>query len=56
MKTKPDVCFDVYLLWTLNAKLGEFAKSNQPIPWVRVYQVTAGVTWTHRAHLQAGMQ
>jgi len=37
-------------------KLTEFAKSNQPIPWVRVYQVTPGVTWTHRAHLQAGMQ
>jgi hypothetical protein len=37
-------------------KLAEFAKSNQPIPWVRVYQVTPGVTWTHRAHLQAGMQ
>ena len=37
-------------------KLAEFAKSGQPIPWVRVYQVTPGVTWTHRAHLQAGMQ
>ncbi len=37
-------------------KLAEFAKSNQPIPWVRVYQVTPGVTWTHRAHLQAGLQ
>jgi Cytochrome c7 and related cytochrome c/Class III cytochrome C family len=37
-------------------KLAEFAKSNQPIPWVRVYQITPGVTWTHRAHLQAGMQ
>jgi hypothetical protein len=37
-------------------KLAEFAKSNQPIPWARVYQVTAGVTWTHRAHLQGGMQ
>ena len=28
----------------------------QPIPWVRVYQLTPGVTWTHRKHLQAGMQ
>jgi hypothetical protein len=37
-------------------KLTEFSKSNQPIPWVRVYQVTPGVTWTHRKHLQAGMQ
>jgi hypothetical protein len=37
-------------------KLAQFAKSGQPIPWVRVYQVTPGVTWTHRAHVQAGMQ
>ncbi len=37
-------------------KLAQFAKSSQPIPWVRVYQVTPGVTWTHRKHLQAGMQ
>ncbi len=37
-------------------KLAEFAKSGQPIPWVRVYQVTPGVTWTHRKHLAAGMQ
>ena len=37
-------------------KLAEFAKSGQPIPWVRVYRVTPGVTWTHSKHLQAGMQ
>jgi len=37
-------------------KLAEFAKSSTPIPWVRVYQVTPGVTWTHRKHLQAGLQ
>lgn len=37
-------------------KLAEFAKSGQPVPWVRVYQVTPGVTWSHRKHLQAGMQ
>lgn len=37
-------------------KLTQFSKSQQPIPWVRVYQVTPGVTWTHRRHLQAGMQ
>lgn len=37
-------------------KLTEFSKSGQPIPWVRVYQVTPGVTWSHRKHLQAGMQ
>jgi len=38
------------------AKLAGLAQSGQPIPWVRVYQVTPGVTWTHRKHLQAGMQ
>lgn len=38
------------------ARLAEFAGSNQPIPWVRVYAVLPGVTWTHRKHLQAGMQ
>jgi len=37
-------------------KLAQFAKSIQPVPWVRVYQVTPGVQWTHRKHLDAGMQ
>jgi hypothetical protein len=37
-------------------KLTEMAKSGQPIPWVRVYEVTPGVIWSHRRHLQAGMQ
>jgi hypothetical protein len=37
-------------------KLAAFAKSREPIPWVRVYQITPGVNWSHRAHLQAGMQ
>jgi Cytochrome c7 and related cytochrome c len=37
-------------------KLTELAKASKPIPWVRIYQVTPGVTWTHRRHLQAGMQ
>jgi len=37
-------------------KLAEYNQSAQPIPWVRVYQLTAGVTWSHRKHLQAGMQ
>ena len=32
------------------------ADKNQPIPWVRVYEVTPGVSWSHRRHLQAGMQ
>jgi len=37
-------------------KLAQFAKSGQPISWVRVYQVLPGVNWGHRKHLQAGMQ
>lgn len=26
------------------------------MPWVRVYVVTPGVTWTHRKHLDAGVK
>ena len=37
-------------------KLTEMSKSGQPIPWVQVYEVTPGVIWSHRRHLQAGMQ
>jgi hypothetical protein len=37
-------------------KLAEFAKSGQPIPWARVFQVTPGVSWNHRKHLQAGFE
>jgi len=37
-------------------KLTEMAKTGTTIPWVRVYQVTPGVTWTHRKHLDAGLQ
>jgi len=36
--------------------LQEFAESEQEIPWVRVYAVTPGVTWNHRAHLDSGTQ
>jgi Cytochrome c7 and related cytochrome c len=36
-------------------KLAAFAKSDQPIPWVRVYAITKGVNWTHRKHLDAGI-
>ena len=36
-------------------KLTEFAKSNQPIPWVRVYVVSSWVYWNHRSHLEARM-
>jgi len=37
-------------------KLAQFAKSQQPIPWVRVYTVQPGVQWTHRKHLEAGVK
>ena len=37
-------------------KLAEYANSNEPVPWVRVYKVLPGVTWTHRKHLEAGVQ
>jgi len=36
-------------------KLAEFAKSKQPIPWVRIYVVSSWVYWNHRAHLEAKM-
>jgi hypothetical protein len=37
-------------------KLAGYGKSAQPIPWVRIYQLTPGVNWSHRKHIQAGMQ
>ncbi len=37
-------------------KLAAFAKSQQDVPWVRVYTVLPGVNWTHRKHLDAGMK
>jgi hypothetical protein len=37
-------------------KVAQYAASNQQIPWVRVYKVIPGVTWTHRAHLAAGVK
>jgi hypothetical protein len=37
-------------------KLASFAKSNQTIPWVRVYALTPGVTWSHRKHIVAGLK
>lgn len=37
-------------------KLASYAKSGEPIPWVRVYRVLPGVTWTHRKHLDAGIK
>jgi hypothetical protein len=37
-------------------KLSQFAKSQQPIPWVRVYVLTPGVQWSHRKHLESGVK
>jgi hypothetical protein len=36
-------------------KLAEFAKSNQPVPWARIYVVSSWVYWNHRSHLEAKM-
>lgn len=36
-------------------RLQAFSDSGQPIPWVRVYELTPGVTWNHRSHLDAGI-
>jgi hypothetical protein len=36
-------------------KLAEYAKSKEPVPWVRVYSVAAAVYWSHRAHLETGL-
>lgn len=36
-------------------KLAGYAHSEQPIPWVRVYKLLPGVTWSHRKHLEAGV-
>jgi hypothetical protein len=37
-------------------KLAEYSKSQQPIPWVRVYTVLTGIQWSHRPHLEAGVK
>lgn len=36
-------------------KLAEFSNNKQAVPWIRVYQIASGITWSHRAHLKAGM-
>jgi hypothetical protein len=46
------VTSDTAAIMTLHA----FAESGQQIPWVRVYAVTPGVNWSHRAHLDSGTQ
>ena len=37
-------------------KLAGYSKSRQPIPWVRVYVLPAGIYWNHRSHLEAGVK
>ena len=37
-------------------KLVEFTKAKQPVPWARIYVVSAWVFWNHRSHLEAGMK
>jgi hypothetical protein len=37
-------------------KLASFAKSERPIPWVRVYNVLPGIAWTHRVHSAASVR
>jgi len=36
--------------------LHAYAASGQPIPWVRVYAIANGVTWSHRVHLDVGTE
>jgi Cytochrome c7 and related cytochrome c/Class III cytochrome C family len=36
-------------------KLAGLFKVKQPIPWIRVYSIPSGVTWSHRDHLKAGL-
>lgn len=36
--------------------LHAFSASGNEIPWVRVYTITPGVTWSHKPHLDAGEQ
>jgi hypothetical protein len=35
-------------------KLADFATKNEAIAWERIYSVSAGIYWSHRAHLEAG--
>jgi c(7)-type cytochrome triheme protein len=34
-------------------KLADYAKTNRPIRWVRVYQIPTYVQFSHRAHIEA---
>ena len=35
-------------------KLTAYAGNKRPIPWVRVYEISDYVTFSHRAHIKAG--
>lgn len=37
-------------------KLAGYAASEQAIPWVRIYPLTAGIHFNHEPHLKAGVQ
>ena len=62
MMTYPaiEICMSCHLTAgtdsTAIAELQAFAESAQKIPWARVYAVTPGVTWSHRAHLSSGVE
>ncbi len=34
--------------------LKEYAESNRPVPWVRVYELPAFVYFSHKVHLDSG--
>lgn len=36
-------------------RLAEFHAAGEAVPWVRVYEVLPGVTWSHAPHLTAGV-
>ena len=35
-------------------KLAGFTSQNRPVPWVRIYQIPAYVSFSHRTHLETG--
>ncbi len=37
-------------------QLLSYEESGEDIPWVRVYKIASHVTWSHRTHIDAGMQ
>ncbi|AUH65589.1 cytochrome c3 family protein [Paracoccus zhejiangensis] len=36
-------------------RLTQYHEAQEQIPWERVYQVLPGVTWSHRTHIDAGV-